>query len=133
MAANARSDIPCGALGRASGSGGKRLNTSRRTRLRAAGWKVGNAAELLGLSRDEAALVEMKFRLGAALRRYRLRREISQQALAARVGSSQSRIAKLEAGASGITLDLLVRALFATGASPQDIAREIGSSRKPAA
>lgn len=109
------------------------MNSSSRTRLRSAGWKVGNAAEFLGLSRDEAALVEMKLRLGAALRRYRRRREISQHALAARVGSSQSRIAKLEAGARGITLDLLVRALFATGASPKDIAREIGSSRKPAA
>ena len=55
------------------------------------------------------------------------------QDLAKRLGSSQSRVAKLERGALGVTLDLLFRALFVAGASTDEVARELRSRRRSAA
>jgi len=39
--------------------------------------------------------------------------------------SSQSRIAKLEAADATVSIDLLLRALFALGATPKDVATAI--------
>ena len=67
------------------------------------------------------------------LRRHRLKRRLTQVALARQVGSSQSRIAKLESGGPGVSMDLLFRALFAAGATTADIARELKPRKRPAA
>ena len=109
------------------------MKTAKKQRLESGGWRVGTAAEFLGLSQEEARIVEMKLALSQTLRRHRLKRRITQLELAKRLGSSQSRVAKLEAGASGVTLDLLFRALFATGVSTDEIAREIRPKRRSAA
>ncbi len=42
--------------------------------------------------------------------------------------SSQSRIAKIEAGDSSVSLDLLIRSLIAMGANRKDLAHIIASS-----
>jgi DNA-binding XRE family transcriptional regulator len=109
------------------------MNPAKKKRLESAGWKVGSADDFLGLTREEAELVEMKLVLGQLLKRYRTRRQLTQEALAAKLGSSQSRVAKLESGFRGVTLDLLFRALFAAGATADDIAREIGHRKRRAA
>src|SRR5262245_28766008 len=109
------------------------MNSAKKARLKRAGWKVGTADEFLRLSREEAQLVEMKLALGEFLRRHRSRSHLTQAALANRLGSSQSRIAKLEAGVRGVTLDLLFRALFATGIDARGIARAMMQRRRPAA
>lgn len=109
------------------------MKAATKKRLEAAGWKVGTTAELLGLSPEEAALVENKLALGDFLRRRRVWRRLSQESLARRLGSSQSRIAKLEAGTRGVTLDLLFRALFASGATTAEIAKEIRGKGRVAA
>lgn len=90
-------------------------------RLRAAGWKAGSAAEFLGLTESEAALVELKLALVGAVRRTRQKRGLSQIDLAQRMRSSQSRIAKIEAGDASVSLDLIVRALIAAGANRKDV------------
>jgi DNA-binding XRE family transcriptional regulator len=90
-------------------------------RLRAAGWKAGSAAEFLGLSESEAALVELKLALVGAVRRAREKRGLSQIDLAQRMHSSQSRVAKIEAGDASVSLDLIVRALIAAGADRKDV------------
>ena len=109
------------------------MNSAKRKRLEAAGWQVGSAEEFLGLSPEEVELVEMKLALGQFLKRHRTRRRLTQAALAERLGSSQSRVAKLESGVRGTTLDLLFRALFASGATTDDISREIRHKKKRAA
>ena len=109
------------------------MKTARKKRLESVGWKVGTAEEFLGLSREEAVLVKVRLALGEFLRRHRARRHLSQEALAMRLGSSQSRIAKLEAGTRGVTLDLLFRALFAAGVTVGEIAREIEHKSRSAA
>ena len=109
------------------------MRTARKKRLEAAGWTVGTADQFLGLSPEEAKIVEMKLALGDSLRRHRIRRRWTQLDLARKLGSSQSRIAKLETGALGVTFDLLFRALFAVGVSTEEIARELRSRRRSAA
>ena len=109
------------------------MKAARKKRLEAAGWKVGSAEEFLDLSPEEAKIVAMKLALGDSLKRYRIRRGWTQQDLARRLGSSQSRVAKLETGALGVTLDLLFRALFVAGASTDEVARELRSRKRSAA
>ena len=109
------------------------MKTSKKKRLESAGWKVGTADAFLGLSKEEARIVEMKLALSESLRRHRLKRRLTQQALAKKLGSSQSRVAKLESGGIGVTLDLLFRALFATGVTTDEIAREMRPRKRTAA
>jgi hypothetical protein len=45
------------------------------------------------------------------------------------VKSSQSRIAKMEAGDPSVSIDLLVRTLLALGLSPRELANVIGAPR----
>ena len=89
------------------------MSKMHRERLEKAGWKVGNAAEFLELSDVEAALVEAKLALGDAVRALRQRSHLSQEELAKRMGSSQSRVAKLENHDAEVSLDLQLRAVFA--------------------
>lgn len=94
-------------------------------RLKARGWKVGDAADFLGLTPEEAALVELRLALSRTVRARRLKLGVSQVELASRLGSSQSRVAKLEAADATVSIDLLIRSLLALGASRRDIGRAL--------
>ena len=97
------------------------MKTAKLGRLQAAVWKVGSAEEFLQLSDDEARLVALKLSLISAVKKSRVKRKLSQIDLAQRMKSSQSRIAKIEAGDRSVSLDLIVRALIASGATTRDI------------
>ena len=109
------------------------METAKKKRLESAGWTIGTANEFLGLSREEARIVGVKLALSRCLRRRRLARRLTQAALAKRLGSSQSRVAKLESGAGGVTLDLLFRALFTVGVTADEIARELRQRKRAVA
>ena len=98
------------------------MDTAKKKRLERGGWAVGSAAEFLKLSVEEAALVEMRLALSASVRDRRQQARLTQTALAKRLGSSQSRVAKMEAGDPSVSLDLLVRALLSLGATRKDVA-----------
>ena len=97
------------------------MKTAKLERLQAAGWKVGSAEDFLQLSDEEARLVALKLALISAVKKSRIKRKLSQIDLAQRMKSSQSRIAKIEAGDLSVSLDLIVRALIASGATTRDI------------
>lgn len=103
------------------------MDAKKRQRLEKAGWKVGDAAEFLELTPEEAALVEIKAALSQDLQRRR-QASMTQVELARRLGSSQSRVAYAERGAKSVSMDLLVRAMLATGATPKDIGRTIAAA-----
>jgi DNA-binding XRE family transcriptional regulator len=103
------------------------MNSAKKERLEKKGWKVGTVQEFLGLSDQEAAYVELRVRLSRALRERRALRHLSQVTLARLIHSSQSRVAKMEAGDPSVSLDLLIRSLFALGATTRDIAKTIES------
>jgi DNA-binding XRE family transcriptional regulator len=104
------------------------MKPERKKRLEAAGFKVGSADEFLGQTPAESALVSLRLALAEQVRRRRLRLHYSQTELARRIGSSQSRIAKLEAGDPDVSLDLLFRALFATGAKMLDVSKAMAAA-----
>ena len=106
------------------------MNKTKQKRLEAAGWKVGSAKELLGLSEQEAALIEMRLALAESLKKRRVARHLSQEQFAQEIGSSQSRVAKMESADPSVTIDLLLRSLLALGVSRRVLA---GILAKPAA
>lgn len=99
------------------------MDAKKRRKLEAAGWKVGDAADFLRLTPEEAEFVQLKLALAAGLREERETQGLTQAELANRVGSSQSRVAKMEAADPTVSVDLLVRSLLKLGARRGDVAR----------
>ncbi len=97
------------------------MDTAKRRRLEKAGWRVGTAKEFLNLSAEEAAHVEVKLYLANELTRKRKALRLTQVAVAKKIKSSQSRVAKMEAGDPSVSIDLLVRSLIALGATPTGV------------
>ena len=106
------------------------VREEKRRRLEVRGWQIGTTQEFLRLSAEEAAYVDLKARLAISLRERRRRRSLTQADLAKRLRSSQSRIAKMEAGDPSVSLDLLIRSLLILGASRRELSRII-SARSP--
>src|SRR5215470_3529980 len=104
------------------------MTRAERQRIERAGWDVTTVQELLGLSDAENRLVELKVALSMKLKEQRRRRRLSQQALAKLLRSSQPRIAKIEAADPTVSLDLLFKALFATGITKKELAKAIAAS-----
>lgn len=90
-------------------------------RLRKAGWKIGSASDFLGLTTEEEVLIEMRLALARGLKEHRMHRGWTQAHLARISNSSQSRIAKIEAGDTSVSLDLILRCLVAAGVSRKEI------------
>ena len=83
------------------------------------GWVEGSAKEFLELSDADMAYIETKRALVARLRQQRRKRRLTQTELAARLETSQSRVAMMEKGDPSVSLDLLVRALLTLGVTPR--------------
>ena len=98
------------------------MRADKRKRLEAKGWKVGTPKELLELSDEDAAYVELRLKLAAGLKARRNAKGLTQTDLARAMRSSQSRVAKMEAGDPTVSLDLLVKSLLALGASNRELA-----------
>ena len=104
------------------------MEQRKRRRLEGKGWKLGSVDQFLGLTPEETALVKLRLALSRSVREYRRSRKLTQVALARLLNSSQSRVAKLEAGEASVSLDLLIRSLLTMGVTPKDLARIIAAS-----
>lgn len=104
------------------------MDRTKKERLGTAGWRRGDAAEFLGLSAEEAVFVELKLALADYLRELRTCNGWTQAQVARRLGTSQSRVAKMEAADSSVSLDLLVKSLLGLGASRNDVGVVIASA-----
>ncbi len=104
------------------------MRSKKKSALKAAGWAVGNADEFAGLTASEATLLDIRSALGARVRRMRASTGITQSELANTMGSSQSRVAKIEAEHPGVSLELVLRALMALGASRSDLGKYIAAT-----
>ena len=91
------------------------MDAAKRKAIEAAGWKIGDAADLLEMSQAERQLLDARVELALAIRRQREAMQMSQKELGARIHTSQPRIAKIERAASDVSLDQLVRAFTAAG------------------
>ena len=91
------------------------MDKNKKQKLEAAGWKVGSAADFLNLSPPENSIIELRLTLSEALKKHRIEANLTQENFAKLLNSSQSRIAKMEAGDPSVSLDLLIRSLFGLG------------------
>ncbi|MDF5715731.1 MAG: helix-turn-helix transcriptional regulator [Rhizonema sp. NSF051] len=109
------------------------MDQAKTERQEAKGWKVGTVSEFLELTPEEATLVEIKLALSKFLKERR-QKLMTQAQLAEKIHSSQPRIAKAENGDAAVSIELMIRAMLATGATPQEIGQfiaNIGSTRVP--
>jgi len=106
------------------------MKAEKKKKLEQAGWKVGDAGQFLELTTEETEFVEIKLALARRLRELRETHDWSQADLAKLVGSSQSRVAKMEAADATVTVDLLVRSLLAVGASRRELGRVVAARRR---
>ena len=102
------------------------MDATKRARLAAQGWRVGTVAEFLDLTAEEIALIEMRLALSSSLRTRR-EQQMTQAELATRLHANQQQVADAEAGDTSISLDWLIRAMLAVGATPREIGTLIGS------
>ncbi len=103
------------------------MEQAKRQRLEAKGWKVGTVSEFLELAQEESALIEIKLALSRSLKERR-QGLMTQAELADKIQSSQPHIAKAENGDSSVSIELLILAMLATGATPQEIGRVIANA-----
>ena len=101
------------------------MNAAKRKRLESAGWRFGSAADFLGMTPEEEAYVDLKLHLADALEAKRKANGLTQKALAARLKSSQPRIAMMEKGDPSVSVDLLIRGLFALGVRRKELAKAV--------
>jgi predicted transcriptional regulator len=101
------------------------MKASKKAKLESKGWKVASAEAFLDLSSEEIAYIEMKLALSEKLKKRRQRMRMTQIQLARLMHSSQSRIAKMEAGDPSVSIDLLVKSLLALGVSKKELGRSI--------
>ena len=102
------------------------MEQSKKERLESRGWKVRTVSDFLELTPEETLLVEIKLALSQSLKERR-QKLMTQSDLASKISSSQPRIAKAENGDASVSIELLLRAILATGATPQDIGKIIAS------
>jgi DNA-binding XRE family transcriptional regulator len=101
------------------------MEKNRKRHLEKHGWRIGDAKDLLSLTAEEMAYIETKIALSSKVREMRKARGLTQEETADLLGSSQSRVAKIEAGDPSVSIDLQVKTLIALGASKKELAEAI--------
>jgi ribosome-binding protein aMBF1 (putative translation factor) len=109
------------------------MKASKRRRLEKAGWKLGSAKSFLSLTDEEETVIDLKLSLARAVREERAKRKLTQNDLGRLLGSSQSRVAKMEGADPSVSIDLLVRSLLRMGASRRDLIRWLARPARRAA
>jgi transcriptional regulator with XRE-family HTH domain len=102
------------------------MEQAKKERLESKGWKIGTVSDFLELTPEETLFVEIKLALSRSLKDRR-QGTMTQVELASKIGSSQPRIAKAENGDASVSIELLIRAMLAAGATPKDIGQIIAS------
>lgn len=101
------------------------MDSKKKKKLESKGWTVGSAGDFLELSPEEVWYIELKLALSASLKAERLKQRVTQVELAKLINSSQSRVAKMEAGDPSVTVDLLLKALLMLGVTKKQISKII--------
>jgi len=103
-----------------------------RKQLEDKGFRVGSAADFLELTPEEEAYIDIRLDFSSLVKSQRAKRGWTQEQLACAIGSSQSRIAKLEGGDPGISLDLMIKSLLRLGTSKEQIGKLLLGELEPA-
>lgn len=106
------------------------MNKKKKEKLKEKGFEVTSVAEFLELSPVEEEIIELRLALSNALRKKRLKAKMSQEKYAERLKTSQSRLAKMEAGDKSVSLDLLIKSLFKSGVDRSGLSEIVQGSGK---
>lgn len=104
------------------------MKESKRKKLEQAGWTIGDASEFLELSEAEEMIVKVRLALATEVKQQRKRLKMTQDQLAKQIGSSQSRVAKVETADKSVSIDLLFRSLALMGTTREEIGRVIAAT-----
>ncbi len=107
------------------------MEQHRKAKLEEKGFRVGTAAEFLGLKPEEETYIEIRLEISGLVKSQRKKRGLTQQQLARAIGSSQSRVAKMEAGEPSTSLDLMIKTLLRLGISKKQIGNLLTGKLKP--
>lgn len=99
------------------------MDKKRKQQLEEKGFRVGSTADFLELSPEEEAYIDIRLDISNMVKAQRAKSGWTQEQLARAIGSSQSRIAKLEGGDPGISMDLMIKALLRLGTSKKQIGK----------
>lgn len=92
------------------------MDPAKRERLEQAGYRVyDDAADWLELSPEARHLLNLRIEVTRAIMKFRDALGLTQAQLAEKLGSTQPRIANLETGQRGFSMDFAVKALLAMG------------------
>ncbi len=98
------------------------MNEQRRAELEVKGFKVSTVQEFMDLTDEDMEIIDLRVALVKALRKLRQETlDVSQETFAELIGSSQSRVAKMEAGDPSVSLDLLLKSLVRGGVTREEI------------
>jgi DNA-binding transcriptional regulator YiaG len=89
------------------------------------GWVEGSVKEFLELSDADVEYIETRRALSRLLREVRQKHQLTQVQVAARLHTSQSRVAKMEKGDPTVSADLLLQSLFRLGLKRKELAEAI--------
>jgi DNA-binding transcriptional regulator YiaG len=87
------------------------------------GWVEGSVQEFLGLSKADVEYIETRRALSRRLKEMRMQQHLTQLEVAARLQTSQSRVAKMEKADPTVSADLLLQALFRLGLKRRQLIR----------
>lgn len=107
------------------------MDKHKRKKLEEKGFRVGSTADFLNLTPEEEAYIEIRLYVSNFIKSQRVKRGWTQEQLAGAMGSSQSRVAKMEAGDPGTSLDLMIKALLHLGISRQEIGKLLEGRLEP--
>ena len=100
------------------------MDKEKRKNLEKHGWKIGTVSDFLNLSHEEE-YIEMKIALANYFQELRKRKHLTQIEAAKIIKSSQSRVAKIESAEDSVSLDRIIRSIFALGSTKKEIAKAI--------
>ena len=103
------------------------MEKKKKNLLKKHGLKVGTVTEFLDLSKEDEIMIELRLSLGELISSARKRMKISQEKLAKKLGSSQSRVAKMEQADPTVSIDLLIKSLIRMGVDRKEVARAIAT------
>ncbi|MBL7016752.1 MAG: helix-turn-helix transcriptional regulator [Kiritimatiellales bacterium] len=97
------------------------MDKAKKKKLEAAGYSIGNAQDFLELTQAEMEYIEIKRALSKTLKEKRKANHLTQVEAAKRVHTSQSRFAKIESADQTVSIDLLLKANLALGATRKEL------------
>ena len=89
------------------------------------GWVEGSIQDFLDLSEADVEYIETRRVLSRLLKERRGKLRLSQVQVAARLRTSQSRVAKMEKADPTVSVDLLLQSLFRLGLTRKQLAEAI--------